>query len=126
MSAVPLFVLLDDDEDNRLLIGSALRRAFPGAQLLEPVTVPEAIAAVEGVHIDGVITDHHLADAEGPEFVHALRARGVDCPIIMVTTSSDPRVHRRAYAAGADRVFNDLELLCVPYLRRVLVGDQRS
>lgn len=120
MSAASVFVILDDDEDHRLLIGSALRRAFPGARLLEPATVPEAIAWAKGGRIDGVITDHHLAEAEGPELVHAFRESGVDCPIIMVTTSSDPKVHRRAYAAGADRVFNDLEMLCVAYLRGVL------
>jgi CheY-like chemotaxis protein len=52
-----------------------------------------------------------------------LRARGALCPILMVTGSSDPKMHARALAAGASRVFSGTEVDFTDYLREQLKGE---
>lgn len=118
MSATRSFLLVDDSEDNRFLQAHALRRAFTGARIVEAATVEQALSAAAVDRFDGVITDNHLGAKEGPEFVQHLRAAGVSCPVVMVTASSDPNVHRRAYDAGAARVFFDSDLDYVGFFRR--------
>lgn len=120
VNAVRTFLILDDDEDNRFLARHALERAFPGAQVLEAADIPDALAAAKGLHIDGVLTDHHLGEHDGPILIQQLRALGVQCPIVMVTASSDPKVFRRAYAAGAARVFAGSDFDFVGYFKSLL------
>ncbi|MEO5960133.1 MAG: response regulator [Opitutaceae bacterium] len=111
---------MDDAEDNRVLTAIALGKGFPGSVTLECATLEEAIGAAGDRTLDAVITDHHLGAEDGEEFMRALRAVSGGCPVVMVTASSDPSVHRRAYAAGAHRVFAGADFDFVPYLQAIL------
>lgn len=82
--------------------------------------VEEALRACKQNKFDGVLTDHHLGDQNGPAFMAQLRSAGVQCPVVMVTASSDPKIHARAYAAGASRVFYGSKLDFTGYFRRML------
>jgi CheY-like chemotaxis protein len=115
-----LFLLVDDDDDTRYLNRRALLRAFPQSVVLEATTVDDALAKASGVELAAVVTDHHLATGTGADFIAALHAAGAQCPIVMVTSSCDPKVAERAREAGADRVFAGAETDFVDYLRRVL------
>jgi CheY-like chemotaxis protein len=114
------FLIVDDDEDARFLTRRALEKAFAGAAVIESETADEALGSAAGRRLDGIITDHHLGDADGVTLVRELRARGVHCPIVMVTLSSDPRVPRRAYEAGAAHVFTSRDNDLVAFLRTSL------
>jgi len=114
------FLVLDDSADDRFLTAYTLRRSFPGCRIIESETVAEALHAANGVTLDGVITDHHLAEEDGVAFISRIRALGLHCPVVMLTMSSDPQVHRRAHAAGADRVFNASASDFAAYFRQVL------
>lgn len=111
------FLVLDDNADTRYLNRALLESEFPNSLVVESQTVEEALAASEGHQLDAVITDHHLGESNGSEFVASLRSRGAICPILMVTGSSDPKVHARAMAAGASRVFFGSETDFTGYLR---------
>lgn len=111
------FLIVDDDEDARFLTRHALEKAFPGAEVIACATSEEALESAASRVFDGVITDHHLAAAEGAGLVRELRARGVACPIVMVTASSDPKVYRRAYDAGAEYVFANGDYDYVSFFR---------
>lgn len=100
-----VFLVLDDDVTARFLNRSLLETVFPQSTVVECGSVGEAIDTTAQVPVDAVITDHHLGASDGSEFVERLRAQGASCPVLMVTNSSDPKVHARAYAAGASRVF---------------------
>ena len=110
MPATRTFLIVDDNEDNRFLAGYALRKTFPGARILETAQIDEALRLARQEAPDGIVTDHHLGVVDGSDFVRDLVAAGVRCPVIMVTASSDPAVHRRAYEAGAIRVFSGPQL----------------
>jgi CheY-like chemotaxis protein len=86
--------------------------------VVECSTIDEALRACKRARFDGVLTDHHLADQNGPAFMAQLRAAGVRCPVVVVTGSSNPEVHARAYAAGASRVFFGSEMDFTGYFRR--------
>lgn len=120
MSAQFRFLVIDDDADTRFLHRHVLSKAFPGCIVVEADSTDSALAAATAVPIDAVISDHHLAGEEGTTCIRSLHAQGVTCPIVMVTSSVDPAVHRAAYAAGVNRVFSDVDADIVSYLRSVL------
>ena len=114
------FLILDDEEDNRILVRHALERAFSGARVFEAADLIGAIEAARDVTLDGVITDHHLGTLDGPTLMKRLRDVGVECPVVMVTSSSDPKVFRRAYEACAAHVFSGGDIDFVGYFRSLL------
>lgn len=99
------FLVVDDNEDNRYLASYALQKAFPGANVVEAHMIDDALRLARELHPDAILTDHHLSVDYGTHFVEKLAANGIRCPVVMVTASLDPSVHRRAYAAGAAHVF---------------------
>ena len=113
----PTFLVLDDDDDTRYLSRHALKRGFPGARVIESSCLDHALEVARHVHLDGVLTDHHLGTDEGPSMVGRLREAGVACPVVMVTSSSDPKIFKRAYQAGAARVFAGSDFDFVGYFR---------
>lgn len=120
MNAPVTFLILDDDANNRFLAGHALQREFPGCNLVESHSVDSALQVAKTQRFDGIVTDHHLGDGTGAEFVQQLRASGITCPVVMVTASSDPAVINRALTAGATRVFSGLDFEFARYFRAVV------
>jgi two-component system, LuxR family, response regulator FixJ len=51
-----------------------------------------------------VILDYHMPDLNGLELALALRARGSQVPIIMITAATDPTLERRAAQLGVKRI----------------------
>lgn len=125
MTRAPTFLILDDDEDNRVLARHALLRAFPNAHVVESADPAAALLAVADLSLDGIVTDHHLSTSDGAIFIRQIREKGIGCPVIMVTSSVDPQVSRRAYEAGADRVFAGNDFNYVGYLKTALEESPR-
>lgn len=117
MAAKRTFLVVDDNEDNRILASYALRRAFPGAEVVEAHLIDEALRLARTTHPDAILTDHHLSVDYGTHFVEDLAANGVRCPVVMITASLDPTVHKRAYAAGATHVFAGHDFDFIAYLK---------
>jgi len=111
-------LVLDDDADTRHLTRVRLERAFPGVVVVECENAEDAVAAAARHEVDSVITDHHLGAADGATIIPRLRKAGVCGPVIMCTGSSDPAVYRRAYEAGAARVFAGTDVDFIGYLKR--------
>ncbi|HUR59356.1 MAG TPA: response regulator [Opitutaceae bacterium] len=125
MTASPMtrsvtFLVLDDDADMRFLHRRELQKEFPGCMIVECETTEEALMRSADVCLDAVLTDHTLRGEDGAVFIVRLREQGVDCPVIMVTGSGDPKVHEAAYAAGATKVFFGTKLGFARYLRPIL------
>jgi DNA-binding response OmpR family regulator len=114
------FVVLDDEIGPRILNRRALQKTFPGCTVLECSTMDEALRKCLGEPLDAILADHHLGGGEGVTFVAKLRDERVDCPILMVTGSSDPQVRVRAYAAGVTRVFTPGDPDFAQYLHGLL------
>jgi CheY-like chemotaxis protein len=120
------FLVLDDNADNRYLAAHALKRGFPGAQILEAATTQQAVVLAQQTRPDGIITDHHLGVEDGIAFIRDIRKTGLDCPVVMVTASSDPKVHQLAYNAGAARVFAGSQIDFVSYFQALFDDAKRT
>ena len=121
--AHPTFLILDDNEDNRFLERRALQKEFPDCRVIECSSVAEALAAARRDQFDGIVTDHHLGDSDGAEFVHHVRAAGISCPVVMVTGTSNPKIIERALLAGVAWVFSGSDSNFVGYFRKALEAE---
>lgn len=118
MAQARTFLIVDDSEDTRVLTGILLQKAFPGARIVATDQMDDALRLAQETQPDGIVTDHHLGTADGAGFVQRLTTAGLRCPVVMVTSSSDPAVHRRAYDAGAAHVFAGRDFDFVRFFRR--------
>lgn len=102
--SVPTFLLVDDDEQKRVLIALHLRRSFPTVKIVECASGAAGIDAFDAHIIDAVITDHSMTPVNGMEMIHAIRARDLRIPIVMVT--GHPEIEGFALEAGANSVIS--------------------
>ena len=114
------FLVVDDDADMRFLHRCELEKEFPGCTVVECETAEEALERSGQIQFDAVLTDYSLRGDSGTAFIARLRARGATYPVVMVTGSSDPKIHDEAYIAGATRVFFGSKLGFAPVLRTLL------
>jgi DNA-binding response OmpR family regulator len=94
-------VLVVEDEHD---IATSLRAYFraSGTDVVHvdptaPADVADAVAAHEPTC---VLLDLNLRGFSGLEAYEAVRARGLDTPVIVVTADPSPKAHRTALAAG--------------------------
>ncbi|MDP3073812.1 MAG: response regulator [Opitutaceae bacterium] len=114
------FLIVDDDQDGRFLLERALVGQFEGAEILSCASAQAARAALDQTRIDAIVTDNKLGGESGVEFIRGLRQRGITCPVVVVTGSTDPKVERAAYEAGANKVFSADRGDFATYLRAAL------
>lgn len=82
------FVLLvDDDEDLRLMIGELLRDQ--GWRVAEADSGEAAIAIAKTDPPDVIVTDQRMPGLSGSELILALRDTGVLVPAILITAARD-------------------------------------
>ena len=120
MCPAPRFLVLDDDADMRFLHRVELCKEFPGCDVTECGTADEALARCAEHAFDAILTDNALLDGSGTQVIAQLRQRGVHCPILLVTGNGDPRVHEKAFQAGATHVVAGTKLRFAPILRQLL------
>jgi CheY-like chemotaxis protein len=96
-------ILLVEDNDN-------LRRALH--RLLQDVGADEVTEACDGAQAmsrlpdtrpDLIVTDFQMPQMDGIRFTRALRAAGIDTPIVMISAMSDPVVTKLALDAGVNQ-----------------------
>ena len=102
--ALPILVVEDLDEDYDTVVEAAWR-ADVSNDLVRARTLAEARSAVAsspGVY-SFVLLDINLPDGLGADFIRALRQEDVlrAVPVVVFSTSDDPRDLAELYAAGA-------------------------
>ncbi|WP_137701302.1 response regulator [Marimonas lutisalis] len=90
-------MIVDDLEVNRLILSKQIEAL--GAHVLSLANGRDALAALDDT-IDLVMTDHNMPEMDGLEFARAVRERGLEMPIILISSNS----------AAAD---NDPSLSCI-------------
>jgi two-component system OmpR family response regulator len=96
----PRVFVLEDDAELRGLLGRGLREegfavttSSRGAELLESLAPGAA---------DALVVDIGLPDADGRDVVQALRAQGIDAPVIFLTARDALPDRLSGFAAGGD------------------------
>jgi signal transduction histidine kinase len=96
-------LLVDDDEDERVILESILADAGPGRRfaLERAGTAGEALALVATLRWDLLLLDYRLGETDGLALLRECRARGVETPVIFLTGQGDQEIAVEAMKAGA-------------------------
>jgi two-component system, OmpR family, response regulator len=93
-------LVVEDDDELRGVLGSGLREE--GFVVETVATGAEALAHVEKAPLDLLVIDIGLPDTDGRDLCQALRARGIQTPVLFLT-ARDALVDRIAgFDAGGD------------------------
>jgi len=99
------FLIIDDDELDRMVIEHKLGQLEPGAVCCHAATADEALRLVaRDAVFDAVFVDFAMPDEDGLSTIRALRRqRALELvPVIMVTGTADPVLAATAIIEGAD------------------------
>jgi DNA-binding response OmpR family regulator len=106
-------LIIEDEADLLELMEYHLQKAgYETAGFLSPKNVEQFLAEER---VDAMIVDRNLPGAEGSEFVHALRQKGITAPVIFVTAKDSSAAIEEGFERGGDdyltKPFNMNELL---------------
>jgi two-component system response regulator MprA len=93
-------LLVEDDHELRELLARGLRDE--GFALTTARTGAEAMQRVQEAQPDALIVDIGLPDADGRDLCQALRARGVQAPVMFLTARDAISDRLSGFAAGGD------------------------
>jgi CheY-like chemotaxis protein len=112
----PLILIVDDDEDNRILIAQQLMELYHHCSLLSAASGQSAIDLARIYRPDLILLDIMLPDLDGIEVMRHLRQdqQQTRIPIVAVTALARQEERDRILAAGCDDYITkpyDLEVL---------------
>jgi two-component system response regulator MprA len=96
-------LLVEDDPALRASVARGLREH--GLQVTTAVDGTSALATAgpgPGSRFDAVVLDIGLPDSDGRDVCHALRARGIDVPVVFLTAKDELTDVLAAFSAGGD------------------------
>ncbi|MBE9462054.1 response regulator [Dyadobacter subterraneus] len=102
--------LADDDEDDRMLFKEALQEADPNIKVVEAQNGKELIDNIKNSDdLDDtvVVVDMNMPKMNGIETIKAIRddRQIPDVPAVMLSTSNNPDLKKKAIEAGATDYF---------------------
>ena len=92
-------LVVDDDPDIRLFCKDRLEAW--GYAVHTAVSGEQALALVPTLAIQAVLLDLHLPDIEGAEVLRAMRARGLECPILLLSAAHSSKLTPLVGPSGA-------------------------
>jgi DNA-binding NtrC family response regulator len=92
-------MLIDDDQDCRDCLSSALRLNGFSVDCFE--TPQQALQAYDPDSIDVVITDYHLPGMKGTDVIAEIHQKRTDAPVIIITGDPKLKIDELASRAGA-------------------------
>ena len=95
-------LLVEDNEDNRIIYATALR--YAGYEVYEAITGTEGVEQARAQHPDLVLMDISVPELDGWEATAILKAdpRTKHIPVIAVTAHALPGDEERSLEAGCD------------------------
>lgn len=102
--------LADDDEDDRMLMKDALEEANPNVTVIEAQDGKELVENVKNsddLSDTVVLVDMNMPKMNGIEAIKEIRSEPelADVPAVMLSTSDNPELKKKALAAGANEFF---------------------
>ena len=95
------FLVVDDHPLFREALHSAVRTAYPQAEVVEAASIDEAIAQIERrPAFDLALIDLSMPSVKGFEGVLTVRARFPGLPLVVVSGLEDPRIVNEAMNCG--------------------------
>jgi two-component system, chemotaxis family, chemotaxis protein CheY len=95
-------LVVDDSRAMRRIVSRTIRQAgYEGHDIVEAENGREALTVVETEKPDLILSDWHMPEMSGIEFLKALNAKGVEIPFGFVTSESTAEMVDMATEAGA-------------------------
>ncbi|MBW4450351.1 MAG: response regulator [Spirirestis rafaelensis WJT71-NPBG6] len=96
------FLLIDDDQSDRILTTRELNREFPDLRITEIAKESDLEPILASNRFDLVITDYQLRWSTGLVTLRKIKSRYPDCPVIMFTNTGSEEIAVEAMKAGLD------------------------
>lgn len=95
-------LVVDDSRAMRRIVARSIRQAgFEGHEILEAGNGREGLESVHSQQPDLVLSDWHMPEMTGIEFLQAMNAENLDIPFGFVTSESTADMVEQATEAGA-------------------------
>ncbi|MCC9137763.1 response regulator [Pontibacter silvestris] len=94
-------LIIDDDEVDRMIIRRSMQKAKLQAQVYEATTAAEGLQLVSCRIYNCIFIDFKLPDMDGLELMEQIHRKGVQAPILIVTSHGDERLAANAIRFGA-------------------------
>jgi two-component system response regulator MprA len=114
----PRVLVVEDDADLRRLLRAALDEE--GFEVVPAAGGAEAVAIASADPPDLLVVDIGLPDADGRDVCHALRARGLEAPVLFLTARDAVNDRLAGFSAGGD------DYLTKPFALAELVARIRA
>ncbi|MBD0266635.1 MAG: response regulator [Tolypothrix sp. Co-bin9] len=96
------FLLIDDDQNDRILTTRELNREFTDLRITEIAKESDLEPILASNRFDLVITDYQLRWSTGLVILREIKSRYPDCPVIMFTNTGSEEIAVEAMKAGLD------------------------
>src|ERR1700712_3827598 len=93
-------LVVEDDDALRDVFARGLREE--GFEVVTASDGAGALRAVAAVGVDGIVLDIGLPDSDGRDVCQALRAAGIDAPVVFLTARGELGDRLSGFAAGGD------------------------
>ncbi|MHB8632916.1 MAG: response regulator [Thermoplasmatota archaeon] len=113
-------LLVDDDVDTLRSAGQMLRLAFEGSSVTTMKSGPDALAWMQKVQPDALVTDYRMPDMDGLELTRQARQVYDGLPVILITAYNESGLRADASRAGV------CEIVAKPFAVDDLVGAIRE
>ncbi|MBG1266487.1 ATP-binding response regulator [Nostoc sp. WHI] len=94
-------LVVDDDEENRMVVHSALTKAGVQMELSEIGNGKDAFSALSNTAYDCVFLDDRLPDQDGLTLIQQLRSSEIKVPLVVLTDEEDEQIAVQLIKAGA-------------------------
>jgi CheY-like chemotaxis protein len=95
-------ILLVEDNENLRNVLQRILEDGGANHVAEACDGQDAMDRLADVRPDLIVTDFHMPQMDGIRFTRAIRAAGIDTPIVMITAMADPTLARLAREAGVN------------------------
>ncbi len=104
MSDSPLFLVVEDDEDDREFLQSVVEKLSHPCQLVFAYDGQHALELLSELRPRMIITDINMPRMNGLELLQRLRSKQqwIYTPVLFLTTSQGEETVKKAYALGAN------------------------
>lgn len=120
------FLVVDDHPLFREALESAVRTAYPNAEVVEASSISEAMAHIERTPgFDLALIDLSMPSVKGFEGVLSVRARYPGLPVVVVSGLEDPRIVAEAMNCGVSGFIpkSSKKAELTDAIRRVMNGE---
>lgn len=115
--AAQTILIVDDEANQRLLLGEALSTLGTNCQVLRAASAAEALGYLAREAVSLLITDYQMPAMTGLELVASLRARESLTPVILISAYNLDEVQALARALQIEHVL--VKPFPIQYLRRL-------